>query len=110
MTVNEANSISVPLVPRNKIIILPLHIKLRLMKQFLKTLPVDGCCFNCICNFFPGMSNKKLKAGVFDSPQIRKIMRDPGFVESITVVKFAAWISFSVVAKNFFGQHQGRQI
>ena len=102
-TVNEANIINEPLVPRDKIIIPPLHIKLGLMKQFVKALPVDDCCFNYICNFFPGMSNEKLKAGVFDGPQIRKIMRDPGFVESMTVVESAAWISFSMVLKNVFG-------
>ena len=47
------------------------------------------------------MSNEKLKAGVFDGPQIRKIMRDPGFVGSMTVVESAAWISFSLIVKNF---------
>ena len=54
------------------------------------------------------MSNEKLKAGVFDSPQIRKIMRDPDLVGSMSVVECAVWISFSRVVKNFFGQHQGR--
>ena len=49
------------------------------------------------------MSSEKLKTGVFDGPQIRKIMRDPGFVKSMTVVKSAAWISFSLVVKNFLG-------
>ena len=69
MTVNEINIINEPLVPRDKIIIPPLHIKLGLMKQFVKALLVDGCCFNYICNFFPGISNKKVKAGVFDGGQ-----------------------------------------
>ena len=49
------------------------------------------------------MSNEKLKAGVFDGPQIQKIMKDPGFVESMTVVEWAAGISFSLVVKNFLG-------
>ena len=103
MTVNEANIINEPLVHRDKIIIPPLHIKLGLMKQFVKASPVDGCCFNYICNFFPGMSNEKLKAGVFGGSQIRKIMRDPGFVESKTAVESAALISFSLGVKNFSG-------
>ena len=46
MTVNEANIINEPLVPRHKIIIPALHIKLGLMKQFMKALTVEGCCFN----------------------------------------------------------------
>ena len=55
MTVNE------PLVLRDKIIIPPLHIKLGLMKQFVKALLVNGCYFNYICKFFPGMRTKNLK-------------------------------------------------
>ena len=86
MTVNEANIINEPFVPRDKIITLPVHIKLRLIKQFVKGLPIDGCCGNYIFNFFLGMSDEKLTTVVFDGPQIRKIMRDPGFVESMTVV------------------------
>ena len=69
MTVNETNIVNEPLVSRDKITIPPLHIKLGLMKQFVKALLVDSCCFNYICNFLPGMSNKKLKAGVFDDGQ-----------------------------------------
>ena len=38
MTVNEANIINEPLVPKHKIITPPLHIKLGLMKQFVLAL------------------------------------------------------------------------
>ena len=40
------------------------------MKQFVKALTVNGCYFNYICDFFPGMSNEKHKARVFNGPQI----------------------------------------
>ena len=103
MTVKEAKIVNEPLVPTDKIIIPPLHIKLGLMKQFVKILPVDGCCFTYICNFFPGMSDEKLKEGVYNSPQTQKIMWDPGFVESMTIVESATWTSFSQVIKNFLG-------
>ena len=103
MTANEANIVDEPFVPKDKIIIPPLYIQLGLMKQFVKALPVDGCYYNYICNFFPGMSNEKLKAGVFNRPQILKIRKNPGFVESMTAVKSAAWISFSLIVKNFLG-------
>ena len=102
MTVNEANIINEPLVPRGKIIISPLHIKLKLMKQFVKALPVDSCCFNYICNFFPGMNNEKLKAGVFDGPQIRKIMRNPGVAKYMTVVDSAAGFLFLWLSRIFW--------
>ena len=74
------------------------------MKQFVKTLPVHGNCFNYICRVFPGMSNEKLKAGIFDGFQIRKLMNDPNFTASMTEKEFAAWISFTVVVKKLFGK------
>ena len=56
---------------------------------------------------FQELSKEKLKARVFDGPQIQKIMRDLGFVESMTVVESAAWIYFSLVLKNFLGNTKG---
>ena len=72
MDVGEKNIINEPLVDRNKIIFSPLHIKLGLMKQFVKALNKEGNCFEYFCRTFPGLSNEKLKAGIFDGPQIRK--------------------------------------
>ena len=56
------------LVERSKIVFPPLHIKLGIMKQFVKALEKDGDCFRYICIKFPGLSIEKLKAGVFDGP------------------------------------------
>ena len=70
MRVGEANVINEPLVSREKIIIPPLHIKLDLMKQFAKTLPVTEDGFNYICRAFSVLTIEKLKAGIFDGPQI----------------------------------------
>jgi len=42
MVVGEKNVIAEPLVDRSKIILPPLHIKLGLMKQFVKALDKDG--------------------------------------------------------------------
>ena len=42
MVVGEKNVIAEPLVDRSKIIFPPLHIKLGLMKQFVKALDKDG--------------------------------------------------------------------
>ena len=57
------------LVERYKIVFPPLHIKLGIMKQFVKALEKDGVCFRYICIKFPGLCIEKLKAGVFDGPQ-----------------------------------------
>ena len=45
----------------------------------------------------------KNKAGVFDGPQIRKLMRDEHFTSSINNMEKRAWNSFVTVVKNFLG-------
>ena len=59
------------------------------MKQFMKFLPVTGNCFNYICTAFPVLTMEKLKAGFFDRPRIRKLIKDPSFVQSMTDTKVA---------------------
>ena len=49
------------------------------MKQFIKALQRDGPSFTYLINIMSGISIEKLKAGVFDGPQIRKPMNDPDF-------------------------------
>ena len=74
------NVIHEPIVSRDKIIFPPFHIKLGLIKQFVKALHLDGECFQHILRTFPGLSYEKIKAGVFDRPQIRTLVRDQAFV------------------------------
>ena len=64
----EKNAINEPLVDRKNIILLPLHIKLCIMKQFIKALDRDGDCFHYTCSTFPRVSDEKKKAGIFDGP------------------------------------------
>ena len=45
------------------------------MKLFVKALGKDGDCFQYICKSFPSPSNEKLKAGIFDGPQIQQLIR-----------------------------------
>ena len=59
-----------PLVKRSKIVFPPLHIKLGILKQFVKALEKDGDYFKYIFMKFAGLSIEKLKAGVFDETQI----------------------------------------
>src|SRR5678815_5871811 len=46
----DRNIVREPLVQRENIILPPLHIKLVLMKQFVKALDHDGECFGYICS------------------------------------------------------------
>ena len=83
LNVSEKNVIAEKLVPREKIVLAFLHIKSRLMKQFLKSLVKDGDCFQYICKSFPSLSNKKLKAGIFNGSQIRQLMGDQKLCDSM---------------------------
>ena len=68
------NVINDSLVERDRILFLPLHIKLGLIKQFTKALDKDGDCFTYLCQAFPELTMEKLKAGIFDGPQIRLLL------------------------------------
>jgi hypothetical protein len=104
LVVGEKNVINEPLVNRDRIILPPLHIKLGLMKQFVKALDQNGACFSYICSEFPGLSNEKLKAGIFDGPQIRKLIKDKHFISHMTEIEAAAWSSFVAVVNGFLGK------
>ena len=104
LVMGENNVINEPLVDRDSILLRPLHIKLGLMKQFVKALDNNGDCFRYIRSRFPGTSYKKVRAGFFDGPQIRTLIRDPAFVLHMTVVESAAWCSYVSVVKEFLGK------
>ena len=54
----------------------PLDTKLGFMKQFVRALDKNEGCFKYLHRFFPGLSLEKLKAGIFDGPQLRKLISD----------------------------------
>ena len=57
--------------------------KLALMKQFVKALDRDGTCFRYLYSAFPGMSMEKIKAEIFNGPQIRQLMKDSHFARQM---------------------------
>ena len=99
----DKNVINELLVNRDCIILPPLHIKLGLTKQFVKALDKHGNCFDYIVQKFPGLSMEKLKAGIFDGPQICKLIQDQAFTSYITAVESAAWCSYVLVVGEFLG-------
>ena len=105
LKVGEKYVINEALVLRDKIIFPPLHIKLGLTKQFVKALN-KGDCFKYICKLFPGLIAEKLKAGVFDGPAIRKLVKDADFINSMDDLEKRTWCSFVDVVKNFLGNNR----
>lgn len=90
----------------SKILIPPLHIKLGLMKQFVKALDKNGKCFKYLQTKFPKISEAKIKEGVFDGSQIRKMFRDSNYINQMNKLEKAAWLSFQSVVKNFLGNRK----
>ena len=58
-----------PLVDAAKILMPPLHIKLGLIKQFVKQLDKEGEALKYMQQLFPKLSEAKFKAGVFVGPE-----------------------------------------
>ena len=73
------------------------------MKQFVRTLNKDGLCIEYIAHKLPGLTIEKLKAGIFDGPQIRQLINDPHFVASMNEIESCAWSSFVLAVKKFLG-------
>ena len=99
----EKNIKNIPLVNREKILLPPLHIKLGLMKQFVKALDKEGECFKYLGTKFPRLTYEKIKAGIFDGPQIRLLVKDQIFISTMKKEELNAWKVFCDVVKNFLG-------
>ena len=103
LKVGEANVVEEALVCREKIIFPPLHIKLGLIKQFVKALNKNGNCFKYLRSVFEGLSDAKVEGGIFDGPDIRKLLNDEQFPKTMTRVELNAWNGFVDVVENFLG-------
>ena len=96
----------IPLVDPDKIFLPPLHIKLGLMKNFVKALgKTESAGFQYLVEKFPKISAAKLKEDVFVGPQIREVLKDHRFEESFTSDEKEAWKAFVWVCRNFLGNN-----
>jgi len=96
------------LIPRCSILLPPLHIKLGLIKQFVKALNKEGKCFKYLCEVFPALSDAKLKEDIFVGSDIRKLMKDPNFDSTMLSNENEAWTSFKKVCTGFLGNHKDK--
>ncbi|KAL1231906.1 Large ribosomal subunit protein [Trichinella spiralis] len=64
------------LINPEKVLLPPLHIKLGIMKQFVKALDKNGTCFQYLCTQLPFLPGAKLKEGIFVGPEIQKLIKD----------------------------------
>ena len=101
----QHNVVALPLVPQNKIILPPMHIKLGLFKQFVKGLRKDSPAFEFLHECFLELSDAKIKEGVFVGSQIRKLILNDVLGKTLNETELAASKSFKQVCLNFLGLH-----
>lgn len=76
------------------------------MKQFVQALDKNGQCFQYICQKFTAMSIEKTKGGIFDCPQIKRLIKDSSTFETyMTKAERLAWDS-SVVVISYLGNRK----
>ena len=92
-----------PLVDMNKVLLPPLHIKLGLMKDFVKALHKNGAAFQHLSTVFLGLSAAKLKEVIFVGPQIREVQKDTDFEELLNLKELRARKAFKSVCSSFLG-------
>ena len=96
-----------PLVDPQKIYLPPLHIKLGLIKNFVKAMAYDSDGFKHLKEkFVAKKTDAKLKAGIFVGPEIRELICDKEFRNKLTSLELTAWDSFVQVVQNFLGNHR----
>ena len=95
-----------PLVDMNKMLLPSLHVKLGLIKNFVKALHTNGSAFQHLSTVFPDLSAAKLKEGIFVGPQIREVLKDTDFEELLNLKERRAWEAFKSVCSAFLGNRR----
>lgn len=106
LTPGEKNVMNAHLVDPKKIYLPPLHIKLGLMKNFVKAMDRNGRGFMYLKEKFPRISDAKIKEGIFVGPQIRELIKDENFEGRLNDLEKRAWISFKNVVTQFLGNNK----
>ena len=77
-----------------------MHIKLGLLKKFVKAMDRESRSFTFLQKKFRRVSLEQLKANIFDGPQLRELMKAFTFDEVLNAAELSVWGSFkSVIAK-----------
>ncbi|GBL82340.1 hypothetical protein AVEN_252501-1 [Araneus ventricosus] len=71
-----------------------LHIKLGLIKQFVKAMDKTDDGFNFLKTKFPLLSEAEIKEAIFVGPQIRQHFKDSTFMKHLNRKEKRAWLAF----------------
>ena len=107
LTAGRFNVKHVPLADPKHVILPPLHIKLGLMKYFVRAMDYQGSGFKYLKEKFGSYkSDVKLTAGIFIGPEIRKLFADKNFSKHLNTKELKARNTLKLVAENFLGNHR----
>ena len=87
-----------------------MHLKLGLMKYFVKAMNQEETAFTYLWEKFPRLSEAKLEEGIFIGPQIRDIIKDEYFDKLLQGDEKMAWDSFKFCSKSIFGKQKGSKL
>ena len=76
------------------------------MKNIVKALDRNVSGFLFLNEKLKPKSLEKLNSGIFDGPEIRELMKDGSFDESLNPIELAAWLALKSVIVQFLGNHR----
>ena len=84
----------------------PLHIKLGIFKKFVKSLDPEGRPIKLLRDIFPGLTEAKIREGVFVGPDTRKLMKNRVFRDTLNTTERRAFDSMINTVDNFLGKNR----
>jgi len=78
-------------VDMSKIFLPPLHIKLGLIKMFVKAVNKESKGFPCLRQRFPKISEAKINEGIFVGPRIKQLFEDQDFSTELHSTERRTW-------------------
>jgi hypothetical protein len=104
------NVVRAPLVPPAKILMPPLHIKIGLTTQLFKKIYQQNTeVIKVLKTMFPNLSDAKLKAGVYDGPQIREMFKKEVLLkQKMSRDEIHAFTCLQNVCEKFLGNQRAR--
>ena len=57
-------------------------------------------------SFYEKLGDAKIKEGIFDGPQIRKMFKDQNLIHHMNEIEKAAWLSFKSIVEYFLRDHK----
>ena len=84
-----------------------MHLKLRLMKNFVKAMNQEEAAITYLREKFPRLSEAKLKEGIFTGPQ-RDLIKGEYFDKLVEGDEKAAWDCVEFLVKGFLGNRRAK--